>query len=215
MSFNTIIFDMDGVLIDTEYHYAQVFDAFFDKKGIPIAHLNRRELLGRPLRDLWPFVLGEDFDKKDAARLQKEFFTYKKSSHFPIEEMLFTDVKVVLQRLSETKLKIGLATSSSHDEIAEVLDTHNLRKYFEVISSGEDFPESKPHPAVYLSAMKQLNARASDVLVIEDSPNGIAAGKAAGATVWAIRDQRFDSDQSQADRHVEHLTEVLELLGFS
>ena len=71
MSFNTIIFDMDGVLIDTEYHYAQVFDAFFDKKGIPIAHLNRRELLGRPLRDLWPFILGEDFDKKDAARLQK------------------------------------------------------------------------------------------------------------------------------------------------
>ena len=63
--------------------------------------------------------------------------------------------------------------------------------------------------------MKQLNARASDVLVIEDSPNGIAAGKAAGATVWAIRDQRFDSDQSQADRHVEHLTEVLEILGFS
>lgn len=108
--------------------------------------------------------------KKDAARLQKEFFTYKKSSHFPIEEMLFPDVKVVLQRLSETKLKIGLATSSSHEEIAEVLDTHNLRKYFEVISSGEDFPESKPHPAIYLSAMKQLNARASDVLVIEDSP---------------------------------------------
>ncbi|QQC72749.1 HAD family phosphatase [Lactococcus garvieae] len=211
MSFNTIIFDMDGVLIDTKYHYAQVFDAFFDKKGIPIAHLNRRELLGRPLRDLWPFILGEDFDKKDAARLQKEFFTYKKSSHFPIEEMLFPDVKVVLQCFSETKLKIGLATSSSHDKIAEVLDTHNLRKYFEVISSGEDFPESKPHPAVYLSAMKQLNARASDVLVIEDSPNGISAG----ATVWAIRDQRFDSDQSQADRRVEHLTEVLELLGFS
>lgn len=125
--------------------------------------------------------------------------------------MLFPDVKVVLQRLSETKLKIGLATSSSHDEIAGVLDTHNLRKYFEVISSGEDFPESKPHPAVYLSAMKQLNARASDVLVIEDSPNGIAAG----ATVWTIRNQRFDSDHSQADRRVEHLTEVLELLGFS
>lgn len=140
MSFNTIIFDMDGVLIDTEYHYAQVFDAFFDKKGIPIAHLNRRELLGRPLRDLWPFILGEDFDKKDAARLQKEFFTYKKSSHFPIEEMLF-----------------------------------------------------------------------SDVLVIEDSSNGIAAG----AIVWAIRNQQFDSDQSQVDRRVEHLTEVLELLGFS
>ena len=136
---------------------------------------------------------------------------YKKSSHFPIEEMLFPDVKVVLQRLSETKLKIGLATSSSHDEIAEVLDTHNLRKYFEVISSGEDFPKSKPHPAVYLSAMKQLNARASDVLVIEDSSNGIAAG----AIVWAIRNQQFDSDQSQVDRRVEHLTEVLELLGFS
>lgn len=51
----------------------------------------------------------------------------------------------------------------------------------------------------------------SDVLVIEDSSNGIAAG----ATVWAIRNQWFGSDQSQADRRVEHLTEVLELLGFS
>nr|UKS68143.1 hypothetical protein G8766_02670 [Lactococcus garvieae] len=59
--------------------------------------------------------------------------------------------------------------------------------------------------------MKQLNARASDVLVIEASSNGIAAG----ATVWAIRNQQFDSDQSQVDRRVEHLTEVLELLGFS
>ncbi|GAB7390236.1 hypothetical protein ABQD63_09020 [Lactococcus garvieae] len=51
----------------------------------------------------------------------------------------------------------------------------------------------------------------SDVLVIEDSSNGIAAG----AIVWAIRNQQFDSDQSQVDRRVEHLTEVLELLGFS
>jgi len=51
----------------------------------------------------------------------------------------------------------------------------------------------------------------SDVLVIEDLSNGIAAG----AIVWAIRNQQFDSDQSQADRRVEHLTEVLELLGFS
>jgi len=65
--------------------------------------------------------------------------------------------------------------------------------------------------AVYLSAMKQLNARASDVLVIEDPSHGIAAG----ATVWAIRDQWFGSDQSQAGRRVEHLTEVPELLGFS
>ena len=59
--------------------------------------------------------------------------------------------------------------------------------------------------------MKQLNVRASDVLVIEDLSNGIAAG----ATAWAIRNQWFGSEQSQADRHVEYLTEVLELLGFS
>lgn len=59
--------------------------------------------------------------------------------------------------------------------------------------------------------MKQQNARASDVLVIEDPSNGIVAG----AIVWAIRNQQFDSDQSQVDRRVEHLTEVPELLGFS
>lgn len=89
MSFNTIIFDMDGVLIDTEYHYAQVFDAFFEKKGIPIAHLNRRELLGRPLRDLWPFILGEDFDKKDAARLQKSSSPIKRVAIFPSRKCCF------------------------------------------------------------------------------------------------------------------------------
>ncbi len=212
MKFNTIIFDMDGVLIDTEYHYAKVFDAFFAEKAINIGHLNRRELLGRPLRDLWPLILGKDFDKEHARKLQKDFFSYKKSCDFPIEDMLFPDVKRVLARLSESHMKIALASSSSHDEISEVLDTHGLRHYFEVISSGEDFTESKPNPAVYLAAMKQLAVREEEVLVIEDSPNGITAGKAAGATVWAIRDKRFGSNQSQADRLIENLSEALQLL---
>lgn len=102
-----------------------------------------------------------------------------------------------------------MASSSSMDDINTCIDTHHLRAYFEILLSGNDFAQSKPHPAIYQAAIQQLGIAPSDALVIEDSQNGIASGKDAGATVWAISDERFDMNQERADQRMSSLTEMI------
>lgn len=100
-------------------------------------------------------------------------------------------------------------------DINQMLDTHQLRSYFDVILSGNDFKETKPNPEIYLTAMSELGVEATESLIIEDSKKGIQAGKSADATVWAIEDKRFGMNQDKADMKVESLTAIQKLLTAS
>lgn len=96
-------------------------------------------------------------------------------------------------------MKIGLASSSTKETISKVLDTIELKSYFDVIVSGEDFVESKPNPEIYHDTLKKLGLNQQNCIVIEDSTVGIQAAKNAGLFVIAKEDKRFNFDQSKAD----------------
>ncbi|HAP16120.1 MULTISPECIES: HAD family hydrolase [Lactococcus] len=206
--YKAVIFDMDGVLVDTEQFYAQRREEFFSSHNIPIHHMRHSDFIGGNMREIWPQILGIDFDHEKAEALQTAYLEFKDRTPLPYKELLFPDVKDVLDSLRADNFKIGLASSSAMQDIEEMLDIHGLRSYFESILSGNDLKATKPHPEIYQLSMKALNVKPEETLIIEDSEKGITAGKAAGAMVWAIEDMRFGMDQSAADAWFPNLTSV-------
>lgn len=102
---------------------------------------------------------------------------------------------------------MGLASSSTRHDIMLALESFNLDTYFKVILSGEEFSESKPNPAIYNRAAELLDIPKQQILIVEDSEKGIAAGIAVGIDVWAIEDKYFGMNQSQANVLVSDLSQ--------
>lgn len=207
-----VIFDMDGVLFDTEDFYYKRRERFLNSHGISISHLPPNYFIGGNMKQVWHAILGDDYDKWDVTQLQAAYSQDKEDNPLPYKDLIFDSVKPVLQTLKEKNILMGVASSSTKADIMKALTETEIRDYFQVVLSGHDFPESKPDPAIYNEAARQLGVPKSDILIVEDSQKGIAAGIAAGIEVWAIKDHRFNLDQSQANYWIEDLVDILPLL---
>ena len=215
-----IIFDMDGVLFDTEKYYYDRRASFLAQKGISIDHLPPSFFIGGNTKQVWENILRDDYDNWDVPILQEEYNAYKQDNPLPYKELIFPDVLKVLNEVKSRGLKIGLASSSVKADILRALEENRLDCFFDVVLSGEEFKESKPNPEIYLTALQHLNVTAlnqlgvkpNQALIIEDSEKGIAAGVAAGVEVWAIKDNRFGMDQGAAKGLLDNLVDVLGLL---
>lgn len=125
--------------------------------------------------------------------------------------LLNPGVKETLIELGRRGVRLALASSSSHRNIARVLADCGLGGFFEVVTSGEQFHESKPNPEIYLHTLESLGLSAIDCCCVEDSLPGIAAGRAAGLTVIAKREERFGFTQDAADAIIDSIPDVLDL----
>ena len=205
-----IIFDMDGVLFDTEKYYYDRRANYLAQEGISIDHLPPSFFIGGNMKQVWQHILREDYDKWDVGALQEGYNQHKANNPLPYSDLIFPDVEKILSQVKARGLKVGLASSSVKADILRALEENELNSYFDVVLSGEEFEESKPDPAIYLEAMHVLGVRPDETLIIEDSEKGIAAAVSAGVEVWAIKDNRFGMDQSQANRLVTDLSQVLD-----
>lgn len=210
MKFKAIIFDMDGVLVDTERYYVEVREEFFTAHKIDIRHLKNSDFIGGTMRDLWVRILKDNYSPALAEQLGKAYIEYKELRPIPYKELLFPDVIETLEYLKKEDYQLALASSSSMADIEKCLRANHLSNYFEEILSGTNFKASKPNPEIYLETMRRLGVKGPETLIIEDSQNGIAAGKDAGATVWAIKDDRFGMNQERANLAISHLHEIIE-----
>ena len=208
-----IVFDMDGVLFDTELFYYERRKDFLESRGIAIDHLPPAYFIGGNMKQVWRDILGQDYERWDVSQLQQEYNAHKASHPLPYKDLLFADVPATLAQLMERGVVIGLASSSTLEDIELALEVTGLRRYFAFTLSGENFPDSKPDPAIYRAAVAALGLPEDDILVLEDSPKGIAAALGAGLDVLAVKDNRFGLDQSQAMGYINQVAEVVPLFG--
>lgn len=185
-AFEAVIFDMDGVLIDSEPVWKIAMEAVFKSVGCMLTKQDFALTAGMRLDEViaywyniapWPVVSPEEVVKMIIAKMIELLSTHGKP---------LTGVIDTLKYLKQKGLKIGLATSSYEILIDCVLKTLDIKSYFEITHSAEHEDYGKPHPAVYLSAAAMLKINPAKCLVIEDSLNGIIAGKAARMTVVCI-----------------------------
>lgn len=203
-----VIFDSDGVIVDSEKHSLRAFVQAIDENGI---HLSDEDILsncGLTDADIIiymreKFKLSIDLNK--FSERKKELYTELVKSGI-LE--VFPGVKDLLNSLNQDKIPYALASSGSREKIFFNLKKTGLTDYFPIIISGEDFERGKPDPAIFLAAAKKLNTATQRCVVIEDSLNGIKAAKNAGMPCIAVA-HTFSADKlTEADLILQEIAEI-------
>ena len=180
-----IIFDMDGVLVDSEPLYFKANVLSLKTHGIDLTKDDYLEFgVARGIKNLYLKLsekYGVELDHDLVNELKRKYLT----------DLMRTTLRPrpgakELLDLLEGKYLLGLASSSGRKTISESLSAVNMRKYFKEISSGADVERTKPFPDVYLNVAEKLCVRPDDCVAIEDSDSGVMAGKEAGMKVIAV-----------------------------
>lgn len=209
--FEAVIFDMDGVLIDSEPLWKIAMEESFHSVGCNLTRKDFQKTVGLRIDEVIEFwyneVGWENLSSKQMEdRIVNRMITLISDTGKPLK-----GVVNMLSFLSEKGLKIGLGTSSYSVLIEAVLSTINLKDKFHFVHSAENEEFGKPHPAVYLSVAKELNVKPQKCLVIEDSLNGIISGKAAQMKVVCIPEKTHNPEPKLmvADYMFEDMEEML------
>ncbi|OYD07610.1 HAD family hydrolase [Paludifilum halophilum] len=175
-----IVFDFDGLILDTETHEFQTFQDLFREHGAELPLEEWSRVVGSSDSDFDPYAYLERCVGK---RLDREALKEKcRKRHLAsIEgEKALPGVEDVLKQAQALGWKIGLASSSVRDWVEGHLESLGLRHYFECIRTREDVQRTKPDPSLYLQAAECLGVHPSEAVAVEDSPNGALAAKRAG-----------------------------------
>ena len=201
---------MDGVIIDTEPVHNYAFNAHFNQLNIDVSPEMYASFIGNSTKNIFErlkaqFNLADDVN--DLVDTKRNLF----NNAFDSKEDLYllNGVEDLIKDLYHNGMQLVLASSSATVTINRIFNRFELHSYFTHIVSGEDFPKSKPHPAIFLKAAELSNTPVENCIVIEDSTNGIMAAKAAG--VYCIGYDSLHSkmqDYSLADKVISNFAEL-------
>jgi sugar-phosphatase len=214
--FEAVIFDMDGVLIDSEPLWKIAMEEVFSALGSKLTKSDFQKTVGLRIDEVIHFWnVTENWGIIDESRVEENIISKMEEliiqNPFPLVGVIET-----MQFLKKKQMKIGLATSSSKRLIDAVLTSLNIGDYFDFTWSAENETHGKPHPAVYLSVAKALNVNPTKCLVIEDSYNGVISGLAARMKVVCIPEKtHFPNPKlALADFQYETMEEFLNSIKF-
>ncbi|MGI4835441.1 MAG: HAD family hydrolase [Janthinobacterium lividum] len=177
----TVIFDMDGVIIDTEPIHHAAFLKLFAELEIDVSAAEYASFLGSSTRNVMQRLRARYNLPQTPETLllrKRELFNAQFDTDPSLD--LLPGVRPLLDDICRAGLGLVLASSASKATIKRVFDRFGLAPYFAHVVSGEDFEQSKPNPAIFLHAAALAATPVAECLVIEDSANGVAAAKAAG-----------------------------------
>lgn len=178
--FEAIIFDMDGVLTDSESLLEVVFPKLCAKHGYTLEKKHIIDTLGNSLdagRAYFKKVFGEDFPYDQICT---EFFDSLVEMAYAGTMKLMPDVLELLDYLKERNYPMAVASSNTKICVYNYLKAFAIDGYFSSVLTGDDVEEGKPNPALFLNSAKNLGIAPENCMVIEDSLNGLKAAKAAG-----------------------------------
>lgn len=205
-----VIFDMDGVLIDSEPLWKIAEVEGFGKVGLDLTYTDCEETVGLRIDEvveMWHKKVG--WENKTTHEVAEDIVDILireiKNQGSPLP-----GVQESIRHIQESDLKIGLATSSAQRIVDVVLDRLDIAHHFNATHSAEFEPLGKPHPGVFLSCAEKLGVHPNHCLVIEDSFNGVVAARAARMKVIAIPEKSHQHDPRLviADRILDNLNDL-------
>ncbi len=201
---------MDGVIVDTEPVHRYAYFQHFDELEISVTDDLFATFTGNSTRNVFQklkHAFGLDHDVEDLIQRKRNIFNdafdTKKDLH------LIEGVEDLIKDLYQNGIQLIVASSASKVTIERVFNRFKLHQYFSDIVSGEDFPKSKPHPAIFEYAASLAIGKKDECIVIEDSTNGVEASVAAGIFCIGYRSANTKlQDLSKADRIINHFNEL-------
>ncbi|ANA82749.1 HAD-superfamily hydrolase, subfamily IA, variant 3 [Paenibacillus vortex V453] len=209
------IFDMDGVIIDSEPMHFEVDIQVMNYYGSAITHEQLEQYVGMTNPEMWAAVK----EQHNLTPSVSEIIEYQLSNKIEMltsSEMEPIDgIRELLAELKARNIPAAIASSSPPVFIKAVLRKFDLLDHFECVVSGEEVERGKPAPDVYLKAAELLGVKPQDCMVLEDARHGVAAAKAAGMKcIGFVNPNSGNQDLSQADYVVHAVSEVAQICQF-
>lgn len=201
MTYRAVLFDFDGVLVDTEWAIYQSWRRVFEDHGhdLPLSLYTRcigSDFTTWSAKTHLEELTGLAFDWHDLDARRQEEILRDLDGEGPMH-----GVVTMLERLAAAAVPCAVVSSSSHHWVDGWLEKLGLAGHFQVTVCRGDAPRIKPAPDLFLEAARRLDMAPADCLVIEDSLNGVTAAKAAGMSAWAVPNRVTGGlDFSPADR---------------
>ena len=202
-----IIFDMDGVIVDSEKIKFEITKEIVESFGFQWKQEDQEKGIGLNANDFWSHIIKK-FNLNATRNELEEKFSNVYNKKIKEEAKFIPSSKKFLKKINERKIKTALASSSSREKIKIVLKKLKIENCFESIVAGDELIHAKPDPEIFLIAAKRIKAKPEECIVIEDSPLGIEAAKKAGMTAIAVPCKMTKNlDFSEADYKINSLKE--------
>lgn len=205
-----VIFDMDGVIIDSEPIHLQIAVDYCRELGLLLTDEEFNSFVGTSDREMFT-ILKKKYGLEESLETMVETFSEHCREHVRLDRELeaISGVEELIHELQNKNILLAVASSSARKSIETVLNKFNLAQYFSLIVSGAELEQSKPAPDIFLRTAALLGVNPVECVVIEDSANGVRGAKAAGMKCIGYRNPNSGlQDLSPADMLIKSFNEI-------
>jgi len=199
MTLKAVIFDMDGVLIDSMTHHIAGWKKFLDEEKINVTHEQLALNEGRSFDSTVDFFIKENGEKLTLEDIERIKEKKKKYTMKFLQIVAYEGVREFISELRKKEIKTAVVTGSGRDFTEKVVQNH-FKELFDFVVTSDDVNRGKPYPDPYLKAVELLRFKKEECLVIENAPIGIESAKEAGLKVYALETTLDKKHLMQADK---------------
>jgi len=208
--YNTILFDNDGVLVETEVWYFRANVKVLKELGITLHEDEYLELMAEG-KTSWEVARAQGVSEETIIQTRFKRDEYYQE-YLKTEDIEINGVEEILHELKK-KYQMAIITTSRRVDFELIHAQRNITKYMDFVLCVEDYPRSKPHPDPYLAGLKKFNAKKEETLVVEDSQRGLKSAVAANIDCVIVKNDFVSShDFSSAKYKIDNLSGLLKLL---
>ncbi|NLC96048.1 MAG: HAD family phosphatase [Erysipelotrichaceae bacterium] len=203
-----VLFDMDGVLIDSETFYMEGTYIWMKELGFTGTYEDICTVIGTSMKTTYEMLQKMLKNKYSIKEIENRNVEYFNENPIDYKKIMIKGTLDLIKHLHNNDIKLAVCSSSPKENIDHVMEVCGFKEYLDFDISGEQLKHSKPAPDIYLKASEVLNVDPLECIVIEDSSIGIESGKNANMHVVAYKDYRFNQDQSKADKVFSSMKEI-------